>query len=106
MLKCLYVTDDHLDVKLPMLIRLQDLWDWSNQKQTPHKQKHTVVAIKQENKKTKTQKGRRKSLEKMSQISERKVEKTFETPYKVFTHLDKQEENNKLPPNREVQIAK
>jgi hypothetical protein len=44
----------------------------------------------------------------MTQISERKVQKTFETPYKVFTHSDKREENDKLTPNREGQrvIAK
>jgi hypothetical protein len=42
----------------------------------------------------------------MTQRSERKVEKTYETPYKVFTHSDKREENDKLPPNREGQIAK
>jgi hypothetical protein len=57
-------------------------------------------------KKAKNSKGRRKSLDKMTQILERKVEKTFETPYKVFTHSDKREENDKLPPNREGQIAK
>ena len=42
----------------------------------------------------------------MTQRSKRKVEKTFETPYKVFTHSDKREENDKLPPNREGQITK
>jgi hypothetical protein len=44
----------------------------------------------------------------MTQRSERKVQKTFETPYKVFTHSDKREENDKLTSNREGQrvIAK
>jgi hypothetical protein len=39
----------------------------------------------------------------MTQISERKVQNTFETPYKVFTHSDKREENDKLTPNHEGQ---
>ena len=42
----------------------------------------------------------------MTQRLERKVQKTFETPYKVFTHSGKREENDKLTPNREGQIAK
>ena len=42
----------------------------------------------------------------MTQRSEIKVKKTFETPYKVITHSDKREENDKLPPNREGKIAK
>jgi hypothetical protein len=44
----------------------------------------------------------------MTQRSKRKVQKTFETPYKYFTHSDKQEENDKLAPNHEGQrvIAK
>jgi hypothetical protein len=42
----------------------------------------------------------------MTQRSERKVEKTFETSYKVFTHSDKREENDKLPLNRGGQIEK
>ena len=42
----------------------------------------------------------------MTQRSERKVQKTFEAPYKFFTHLDKWEENDKLTPNHEGQIAK
>jgi hypothetical protein len=39
--------------------------------------------------KAKKSKGRRKILDKMTQRSERKVQKTFETPYKYFTHSDK-----------------
>jgi hypothetical protein len=39
----------------------------------------------------------------MTQRSEIKVQKTFETPYKVFTHSDKREENDKLTSNREDQ---
>ena len=42
----------------------------------------------------------------MIQRSKRKVEKTFENPYKVFTHSYKQGENDKLTLNREGQIAK
>jgi hypothetical protein len=42
----------------------------------------------------------------MTQRSEIKVQKAFETPYKLFTHSDKREENDKLTPNREGQIAK
>jgi hypothetical protein len=42
----------------------------------------------------------------MTQRLERKVETTLETPYKVFTHSDKREENDKLTPNREGQIEK
>ena len=39
----------------------------------------------------------------MTQRSERKVQNTFETPYKVFTHSDKWEENDKLTLNRQRQ---
>jgi hypothetical protein len=39
--------------------------------------------------KAKKSKGGRNFLDKMTQRLERKVEKTFETPYKVFTHSDK-----------------
>ena len=39
----------------------------------------------------------------MTQRSERKVQNTFETPYKVFTHSDKREENDKLSQNCEGQ---
>jgi hypothetical protein len=39
----------------------------------------------------------------MTQRSERKLQRNFETPYKVFTHSDKQEENEKLTPNHEGQ---
>jgi hypothetical protein len=42
----------------------------------------------------------------MTQRSKIKVQNTFEMPYKVFTHSDKQEENDKLTPNREGQIEK
>jgi hypothetical protein len=71
-----------------------------------HINQKTPLLRSNKRKKTKNSKGRRKSLDKMTQRSERKVEKTFETPYKVFTHSDKREENDKLPPNREGQIAK
>jgi hypothetical protein len=39
----------------------------------------------------------------MTQRLERKLQKTFENPYKVFTYSDKREENDKLTPNREGQ---
>ena len=42
----------------------------------------------------------------MTQRSEINVQKTFETPYKFFTHSDKREENDKLTPNHEGQIEK
>jgi hypothetical protein len=71
----------HINQKTPLL--------WSNKKQ-----------------KEKNSKGRRKILDKMTQISEIKVQKAFETAYKFFTHSDKQEENDKLTPNCEGQIAK
>jgi hypothetical protein len=39
----------------------------------------------------------------MTQRSEIKVQKTFETPYKFFTHSDKRKENDKLTSNCEDQ---
>ena len=65
---CLYVTDNQFDGKLPMLIGLQDLRDLSNQKQTSHKQKHTLIVIKQEGKR-KPNLDRRIFLEKRPQRS-------------------------------------
>ena len=50
----------------------------------------------------------RKCLEKRPQRSEGKVQNTFESPYKVFSHSDKREENDKLTLNLQEQrvIAK
>ena len=70
-----------------------------------HINKNTPLLRSNKKQKAKNSKGRRNSLEKMTQRSERKVEKTFETPYKVFTHSDKQKENNKLPPSCEGQMS-
>ena len=99
--------DDQLDVKLPMLIRLQDLWDWSNRKQTPHKQKHTLVAIKQEKENQKLKKKERFRQDDLKDQMEM-IQNIFEYPYKVFTQSDKWEENDKLTLNRQGQrvIAK
>jgi hypothetical protein len=46
---------------------------------------------------------RRKVLDKRPQILEGKLQKTFESPYKVFTQSDKREENDKLTLNRQGQ---
>jgi hypothetical protein len=84
MLKCLYVTNNQLDVNLPMLIRLQESVRFKQSRSKhPHKTKDTLVVIKQEKERQKI-KRKEKDLGQDDSNIRKKSRKDFQNPLQSF----------------------